>query len=67
MNIDLFAGQSADQRDLLAGLPETTPVYVEGAFRVWLDSSQVFFRQTDLNEIQLYAHVLYSCLIRSIL
>ena len=40
--IDRYLGQSADQKDLLVGLPEKTPVYVEGAFRVWLDNFQVF-------------------------
>ena len=30
-----------DQKQLLKDLPSGTPVYVEGAFRVWLQDSQV--------------------------
>ena len=30
-----------DQKQLLKELPSGTPVYVEGAFRVWLQDSQV--------------------------
>ena len=37
------AGQSPDQAELLAGLEDKTAVYVEGAFRLWLDNYQVPF------------------------
>ena len=39
----IVSGQSGDQADLLAGLAEGTPLYVEGAFRVWLRDQQVSY------------------------
>lgn len=37
----VVSGQSPDQAELLAGLEDKTAVYVEGAFRLWLDNYQV--------------------------
>ena len=37
----IVSGQSYNQKDILAGLSEGTPLYVEGAFRVWLRDTQV--------------------------
>lgn len=37
----IVSGQSPDQMDLIQQMPEKTALYVEGAFRLWLDSSQV--------------------------
>jgi len=37
----VVSGQSPDQKELLSELEEKTAVYVEGAFRVWLDNYQV--------------------------
>ena len=39
----IVSGQSGDQVELLAGLAEGTPLYVEGAFRVWLRDQQVSY------------------------
>ena len=39
----IVSGQSYNQKDILAGLNEGTPLYVEGAFRVWLRESQVSY------------------------
>lgn len=39
----VVSGQSREQQDLLAALPHNTPLYVEGAFRVWLRDSQVSY------------------------
>jgi len=37
----IVSGQSPDQKQLLSELKPGTPVYVEGAFRVWLQDNQV--------------------------
>jgi len=37
----IISGMAPDQKQLLKDLPSGTPVYVEGAFRVWLQDSQV--------------------------
>ena len=37
----VVSGQSPDQKELLAALEEKSAVYVEGAFRLWLDNYQV--------------------------
>jgi len=37
----IVSGQSEDQKELLALFKEKTPVYVEGAFRLWLKDNQV--------------------------
>jgi len=37
----IVSGQSEDQKDLLASFKENTPIYVEGAFRLWLKDCQV--------------------------
>ena len=39
----IVSGQSYNQKDILAGLNEGTPLYVEGAFRVWLRETQVSY------------------------
>jgi len=39
----IVSGQSYNQKDILAGLSEGTPLYVEGAFRVWLRDTQVSY------------------------
>jgi len=37
----IVSGQSEDQKELLASFKENTPIYVEGAFRLWLKDNQV--------------------------
>lgn len=37
----IVSGQSIDQKELLSQLKEKSPVYVEGAFRIWLQDQQV--------------------------
>jgi len=39
----IVSGQSFNQKDLIELLPEGTPLYVEGAFRVWLRDQQVSY------------------------
>jgi signaling intermediate in Toll pathway protein len=39
----VVSGQSPEQQQLLEGLAKGTALYVEGAFRVWLRSSQVSY------------------------
>ena len=39
----IVSGQSSNQEDILANLEAGTPVYVEGAFRVWLRDQQVSY------------------------
>ena len=39
----IVSGQSLNQKDILDQLEENTPLYVEGAFRVWLQDKQVSY------------------------
>ena len=39
----IVSGQSFNQKDLLSLMEEGTPLYVEGAFRVWLKDQQVSY------------------------
>ena len=39
----IVSGQSGNQEDILSSLEAGTPVYVEGAFRVWLRDQQVSY------------------------
>ena len=39
----IVSGQSLNQMELLENLKENTPLYVEGAFRVWLKDHQVSY------------------------
>jgi len=39
----VVSGQSVNQKELLCNLEPGTPVYVEGAFRVWLRENQVSY------------------------
>ena len=40
-NTWIVSGQSRDQRKIIQGLDKSKAIYVEGAFRVWIGSSQV--------------------------
>lgn len=39
----IVSAQSASQKELLAELQEGLPVYVEGAFRVWVNDKQISY------------------------
>ncbi|KAL1130736.1 hypothetical protein AAG570_011977 [Ranatra chinensis] len=50
----IISAQSFIQRDILASLPDSTPVYIEGGFRIWLKNKAVTYFILRINAPENY-------------